>query len=112
MNKRQDPKPPLVNQANQDLAWQRSAKIEPKAQSKFVREDSFNAHKNNRETSNIYESNTQLKVLSFFQNSTEDSGVSNSKTNSFKIAKDKLHVPLKFNSMFKPEKNYYVKNHI
>ncbi|XP_033326107.2 fidgetin-like protein 1 isoform X1 [Megalopta genalis] len=59
---------------------------------KFVRENSYNAHKNNHEAPNTSKNNVKSKSQVFIQNAKEDSEASKPKTNSFKTARDELTV--------------------
>ncbi|XP_076231082.1 fidgetin-like protein 1 [Calliopsis andreniformis] len=90
-SKKQIPKPSSVNQESQYLVRQKSSKFEPKTSSKFP--NSFNAHQNNYEPSNMYKKNNgKVKSQAFVQNSEEDSDVPKPKANFFKTARDELSV--------------------
>ncbi|XP_078032841.1 fidgetin-like protein 1 [Augochlora pura] len=78
--KRYEPKKPSL--ASQE--YQRPAK--------FVRENSYNAHKNNHEAPNTYKNNVKSNSHVFIRNAKEDSEAFKPKTNSFKTARDELTV--------------------
>nr|XP_034191048.1 fidgetin-like protein 1 [Osmia lignaria] len=80
----------FVNQENQNIAQQKSVKVEPKMHSKFVREDSSNTYKHNHEPSSMYRNNTRLKSQAFNQNK-EDTDMAKPKLNYFKTARDELN---------------------
>ncbi|XP_076163107.1 fidgetin-like protein 1 isoform X2 [Ptiloglossa arizonensis] len=90
--KNQVPKSYPVSQEYQYFAQQRTVKFEPKVQSKFVKEDSFNMAKNSHEPPNIYRNNTKLNSQVLIQKSDEDSELPKAKLNYFKTARDELSV--------------------
>ncbi|XP_031841438.1 fidgetin-like protein 1 isoform X2 [Nomia melanderi] len=90
--KRQESKSCSINQEVQNFAPHQRSKFELKTQSKFVRENTYNASKNNYEQPGTYKNNVKSKSHAFVRNDKKDSEVCKSKVNCFKTARDELTV--------------------